>query len=198
MVGIRQERQQRTREALLDAATQVFARRGYSGASMPEIAREAGVSTGAIYSNFSGKQELFLAMMVAVAQAGAEARARSVASLEDREQLIEEMVSAWIGTVDDGPELVLLLAEFWLYALRNPPLGEVVASFLAQVRANFATTLLDSGEVTDPAHAERLASALQALAYGFAMQRLADPDATPPSQLVEAVEWVLRGAATAP
>ncbi len=196
MVGIRQERQQRTREALLEAAAVVFARRGYNAASMPEIAGEAGVSTGAIYSNFSGKQELFLAMMVSVAQAGAEARARSVASLDDRDQLLEEMVGAWIRTVDDGPQMVLLLAEFWLYALRNPPLGEVVASFLAQVRASFATTLLDAGEVDDPAQAERLASALQALAYGFAMQRLADPDATPPAQLVQAVDWLLRGAAS--
>lgn len=196
MVGIRQERQQRTRASLLDAAVHVFARRGYSGASMPEIAREAGVSTGAIYSNFSGKQELFLAMMGAVAQAGADARARSVASLDDRGQLIEEMVGAWIGTVDEGSEMVLLLAEFWLYALRNPPLDEMVASFLAQVRDNIATTLLDTGEVGDPVEAKRLASALQALAYGFAMQHLADPEATPTAQLVDAVDWLLRGAAS--
>lgn len=196
MVGIRQERQQRTRESLLDAAAHVFARRGYSGASMPEIAREAGVSTGAIYSNFSGKQELFLAMMVSVAQAGADARARSVANLDDREQLIEEMVGAWIGTVDEGSEMVLLLAEFWLYALRNPPLGEVVAGFLAQVRASIATTLLDTGEVEDPVQAQRLASAVQAVAYGFAMQHLADPEATPKAQLVDAVDWLLRGSAS--
>ena len=190
----RQQRQQRTREALLDAAAEVFASHGYRGASVPAIAQEAGVSTGAIYSNFSGKQELFLAMIERVVQAGADARAKSVADIDDRGQLIAELVASWTRTVDDQPGVVLLLVEFWLYALRNPPLDEVVADFLTEVRANFATSLLDAGAVDDPAQAERIAVALQAVAYGYAMQRLADPDAAPQVRLVEAVDWILTGA----
>ena len=58
----RRERQEQTRELLLDAAAMVFARRGYHEASVEEIASEAGFSTGAVYSNFSGKEELFLAL----------------------------------------------------------------------------------------------------------------------------------------
>ena len=52
-----------TRERLLDAARNVFARSGFHGASVEEIASEAGFSTGALYSNFDGKEELFLALM---------------------------------------------------------------------------------------------------------------------------------------
>ncbi len=45
---------------LLDAAADVFAERGYEGAGVAEIARRAGVTTGAIYSRYSGKAELLL------------------------------------------------------------------------------------------------------------------------------------------
>lgn len=55
--------QQRTRDALLQAATRSFARDGFHGASLDAIAREAGYSKGAVYSNFAGKAELFLAAM---------------------------------------------------------------------------------------------------------------------------------------
>jgi AcrR family transcriptional regulator len=46
------------RERLLAAATEVFAEKGYAGAGVAEIARRAGVTTGAIYSRYSGKAEL--------------------------------------------------------------------------------------------------------------------------------------------
>ena len=47
-----------TRERLVEAATAVFAERGYDGAGVQEIARRAGLTTGAIYGRFSGKAEL--------------------------------------------------------------------------------------------------------------------------------------------
>lgn len=195
MVGIRQQRQQRTRLALLDAAASVFAQRGYASASVPQIAQEAGMSTGAIYANFSGKHELFLAMMRRVIESGADARQRSAEQTTDRDELLEQMVTTWTSTVDAAPEVVLLMAEFWLYALRNPPHGDAVTELLADVRANLAASIVGAGVVTDPGTAERMAVAVQALAYGYAMQRLADKDSVSPAQLVESVDWILRGAA---
>jgi AcrR family transcriptional regulator len=47
-----------TRERLLVAAAEVFAEKGYERAGVQEIARRAGLTTGAIYSRFSGKAEL--------------------------------------------------------------------------------------------------------------------------------------------
>jgi TetR/AcrR family transcriptional repressor of uid operon len=49
-----------TRGRLVDAATQVFAEQGYDGARTSEIARRAGLSTGAIYSQYETKAELLL------------------------------------------------------------------------------------------------------------------------------------------
>src|SRR5947207_8092670 len=50
-----------TRDRLLDAAAAVFAEKGYDRAGVQEIARRAGLTTGAIYSRFTGKAELLQA-----------------------------------------------------------------------------------------------------------------------------------------
>ncbi|UFU03380.1 TetR/AcrR family transcriptional regulator [Ruania suaedae] len=59
----RRDRQRQTREALIFAARSVFAEDGFHAASLDRIAREAGFSKGAVYSNFEGKSGLFLAVM---------------------------------------------------------------------------------------------------------------------------------------
>lgn len=58
----KQRRAAATYEALLDAAERVFARRGFDAAQTPEIAAEAGVSTGALYRYFEDKRQVFLEM----------------------------------------------------------------------------------------------------------------------------------------
>jgi AcrR family transcriptional regulator len=56
------EAAERTREALLDAAEQVFLERGVSRATLDEVARAAGVTRGAVYWHFRDKLDLFLAI----------------------------------------------------------------------------------------------------------------------------------------
>jgi AcrR family transcriptional regulator len=57
------ERRQQTRDAVLDAAGRVFAKRGFHGASLDAIAEDAGVTRGAVYYNFADKEELFLELL---------------------------------------------------------------------------------------------------------------------------------------
>lgn len=59
----RQDRAERTRNAILDAAAAVFDERGYAGASLSEILAKAGVTKGALYFHFSSKEELALALI---------------------------------------------------------------------------------------------------------------------------------------
>ena len=63
----------RSRDQLLDAASRVFAREGYDGTKILDIVREAGLSTGAVYSRFRSKNELLRAAVI-----------RSTASLRAR------------------------------------------------------------------------------------------------------------------
>jgi AcrR family transcriptional regulator len=50
---------QQTREKILAAARELFAERGYEGATIRDIARSAGMSTGAVFASFADKSELF-------------------------------------------------------------------------------------------------------------------------------------------
>ena len=65
----KQQRSERTRRRLLDAAREVFRRHGFADASMEEIAQRAGVSRGPLYHYFDSKQDLFAAVYEEVEQA---------------------------------------------------------------------------------------------------------------------------------
>jgi AcrR family transcriptional regulator len=59
----RQDRAERTRNAILDAAAEVFDQRGFSGASLSDILTKAGVTKGALYFHFTSKEELARAII---------------------------------------------------------------------------------------------------------------------------------------
>jgi AcrR family transcriptional regulator len=171
-----------TRDRLLAAARDVFARSGFHGASVEEIASEAGYSTGALYSNFDGKEDLFLALM----EREIEEHAREIsAAVSERPTVAERATGGarqWMTMIERDPEALLLFTEFWAYGVRDEQVrGEVAARF-ARVR-ELLTTLISDGmrefdlELTMPA--EQLAVAIDALADGIARQKLADPDAVP-------------------
>jgi AcrR family transcriptional regulator len=59
----RQERAERTRTTILDAAAEVIEERGFAGASLSDILAKAGVTKGALYFHFSSKEELAQALV---------------------------------------------------------------------------------------------------------------------------------------
>ncbi|MCL1898102.1 MAG: TetR family transcriptional regulator [Micrococcales bacterium] len=63
------QRAQQTRQQLLAAAAQVFAAKGFEGASMDDVAKAAGFTKGAVYAHFSSKFELIVALTEQVSAA---------------------------------------------------------------------------------------------------------------------------------
>jgi AcrR family transcriptional regulator len=60
---LQEERSERSRSAILDAALELFSHRGYGATSMRDIAGTAGVSTGSVYHHFKDKESIFQALL---------------------------------------------------------------------------------------------------------------------------------------
>jgi AcrR family transcriptional regulator len=117
----RERRRQQTRDVLVAAATEVFAERGYEGASLEEIAERAGFTRGAIYKNFAGKEELFFAVTDRLNEQVIEAfRAIAPESAKAKEWDISRLAEMWRASAGSFEELFTIYKEYELYVLRNP------------------------------------------------------------------------------
>ena len=175
------ERREATRGRLLEAAAVVFARRGFAAASVEEIAREAGYSTGAIYWHFKGKDDLFLAM----AEDFAVDRVRELnevigATHVGVAERAREAGNQWMERLLADPVRFRVALEFRNYAQERPELREALATRLAAVRMAAARQLAgdaEAGLIDLPLPADDLAAVVRALGIGLAIEKLTDPDA---------------------
>lgn len=191
----RKEAQLQTRQGLLTAAARVFAEHGYHGASVPAIAARAGCTTGAVYSNFRGKEDLFLSLMQQRMEQEAQQRDHLSRAHSTPAERTRATAASWTGLLEARPEEVVLLVEFWLYAVRTPRARTHIASRFAAVRSGLTELIASVTDTRDEAAA--LATSIQALAYGFALQHVADPQGVPAEAFLTAVQTQLRGAQTA-
>jgi TetR/AcrR family transcriptional regulator, mexJK operon transcriptional repressor len=76
------------RQAILGAAQAVFLRDGFQGASMDEVARQAGVSKQTVYAHFGTKKDLFVEIVMRLS--GAQPRVHEVAPEEVEPDDLEE------------------------------------------------------------------------------------------------------------
>jgi len=120
-----ERRRELTREALLDAAEVVFAKKGVNGASMEEIAAEAGFTRGAIYFNFGNKDELMLAVMERFSDRQFD-RFSAVPPAADFAAGAHDAAAVFRETIN--LDLMPLELELRLSALRNPVAGRRLAA----------------------------------------------------------------------
>ena len=115
-----ERRRAMTREHLLDAAAIVFARDGFHGASIDEVAATAGFTKGAVYSNFKNKDDLFLELLddrLARQFALVETILEDEPHMEPVDEMQRMEDFAWRAMNND--EWTLLYLEFLVYAARN-------------------------------------------------------------------------------
>jgi AcrR family transcriptional regulator len=179
----RAESRAQTRAHVLEAAARVFARRGYDGASVGEIAEEAGYSHGAVYSNFVDKEDLFLALYERwVAERVAEINAEAVESVTAQESA-RRLVDGWMRRVATDPDAFLLRLEFTARAARDPELRQKLAARVSAVPLAIERVNDRAGDAAQREFAiptEDVALGLQALSLGLALEELANPGAVPP------------------
>ena len=123
-----ERRRQHTRDLLLDAAEEVFAARGFEGASLEEIAETAGYTRGAIYKQFGGKEELFFAANTRSNERFLQAFLEVIDPSTPLEHLdLASIAKRWHDMLTRDPRQYALGVEFNLYVLRNPDLRPRVA-----------------------------------------------------------------------
>jgi AcrR family transcriptional regulator len=179
----RPEKKARTRLSLLQAAANVFTRRGYHAATMHEVAEEAGYTVGALYSNFGGKQDLFLAML----EEHFDRQMAIYAEISSRGTTLEEKARGaadhWISFLETNPQFFPLFIEFWGLALRDPSLRKQFSARIRRHRQSLADLMLRDAtelgiELPDDA-TESLATIIDSLGDGLALNMLVDPKSVP-------------------
>jgi AcrR family transcriptional regulator len=180
----RTEQQAQTRRALLDAAARVFVDRGFAGASVESIAHEAGFSSGAFYSNFESKEQLFgelLQERVYTRYREMADRAKAPSGERPTVRQVGEQLAA-IQAAPEGRWLFRLWLELIAHAGRDERFGEIAGGFWRVNRKEsaeaIAAAFAEAG-TSPPLPAEHLASAMIALDIGLAIQHFADPEAVP-------------------
>ena len=119
---------ERSRAALLAAAEQISLKQGYAGTSLEAVASAAGVTTGAIYSIFGSKRELFLAVFAGYADPRF---VDVVAPGTPMAQGLREYGLAWAARYDSPQALAIYdIGLEMLVALRSEP--EVMQRLLEQ------------------------------------------------------------------
>src|SRR3954447_17526396 len=177
----RQEKRAQTRAALLDAAERLWAKHGIRGASLDEIAAQAGMTKGAVYSNFAGKTDLILALLDRYTQVELGGR-RTSSALHDTDRAPADRRAdggrhyARRLSAEETRMKALLLMELWLFGMRDFSAGWRIADWYQNHREGLAAGLEPNGGELSP---EDRASLAMAIEFGLALQHLLDPDRVP-------------------
>jgi AcrR family transcriptional regulator len=110
----RQAAKVRTRQKVLDAARTLFAERGYEPATIRDIAKGAGMSTGAVFANFQDKAELFEAVLSEdLAKLAETLKAAAAAETSLRARLLAALTAGYHSSLEQLPLVQAVVARSW-------------------------------------------------------------------------------------
>lgn len=184
----RAERKDQIRADLLASAYRVFLRRGFHAASLEEIAAEAGWSKGAVFSNFTGKDDLFLAVLEDYNRSTS---VEQVVAMRGGGGLAGGLRAAALTMLDaaaHAPAWTTLLVEFWTHASRDPATRARASARheeLLEGYAQLVAELADRDGLDLVVPAKEAARSAASLARGLIVERLLDPSSVSDSRFVE-------------
>jgi AcrR family transcriptional regulator len=192
----RSQRRAQTRARLLRAAAEVYAQRGFAGATLDDVAAQAKLTKGAVYDHFGSKENLLLALM----QEYLAGQLTAQLAAFDRERISSERPLAgsedWMGRVQQNPDRFRLFVELWSHAQRDERLRRHLAGALRALHATFAgfasESATDAGAQPPAGAAEQFANVTLGLGVGLAMLKLADPDSVPDGLLGVVLSMLVR------
>ena len=193
----RVERNEQNRSLLLAAARRVFLAQGYHGATLEQIADEAGFSKGVVYSQFDSKADLFLTLLRARISERAAQNARVAGGLADGG--VAALLEHLAGVDRSEPEWMLLLTEFRVHAARNPEINRRYAEAHERTISGLAGVLAGLQERDEelPLPPRQLAEIMLTVGFGAALEQAANPDALGGPDLAQRIAGLITGQAAA-
>jgi AcrR family transcriptional regulator len=183
-----------TRAELLVAAARVFARKGYDGASVADICKEAGLSTGPVYAHYGSKAELFVAVLE---EHGHEQFTR-VVPRQGGGDVADFLATAGSMVDRRPPEMTKLVIEAIVASGRDPEVARLVRSWLTAGEDLLSAALrvaLDSGAVgidVEPETISRLVTIIGLGSYLTGALDVPPPDHDDWARLINRLVDVLR------
>ncbi|MFI4975514.1 MAG: TetR/AcrR family transcriptional regulator [Caulobacterales bacterium] len=182
-------KRERTRAALIAATLEVVAEKGFAGASLDAIAARAGMTKGAIYSNFAGRGELLLAAM------GSKGLTLSPVYTPGGSLKVQlrAMAVALVEALPRAQGQSKFLAEFQLYALADPGLRQDIAAGYAGAFGQTADYLAEHHGAELAIPPRQLAVVMQSLALGLMCQYLLTPEEVTEEVTIAAIDALAIG-----
>jgi AcrR family transcriptional regulator len=172
----RAERQAQTREKLVAVAREMFLTDGYTATSLDKVAEAAGFSKGAVYSNFSGKDELCLAVLDGIHAEQLEGVTAAFSSETDIDGRIDAFTQ-WARKHLGDPGMTALEAEFGAAARRSPYVAKQLRDRRRQITGEIARllrTVIDESGLDVAFDPDKAAVALLSLGIGVGAMRAFD------------------------
>jgi AcrR family transcriptional regulator len=170
------ERTRATRRKLLDAAKRIFAKDGFEGARLEDIAAGAGYTRGAFYANFKSKEDIFFALLEEWVRERIETLTSAVRRHSDPAEKLVALRTHYAELATDR-RLVLISMEFKLFALRHPEAHARLRNRHRQIRASFAelfSEVMNALGKTIPIPYPAASACLGAVAQGLLLEHLLD------------------------
>jgi AcrR family transcriptional regulator len=174
------------RDRIVRAATVVFAEKGYHGATIADVVARSGLSVGAIYTHFRGKDELFLLACDSTAERGLEELGVRLASLTSTPDRLGAALAYYVETIDhfDGEPGQVSLIRAWAEADVEPGVRDMLVRRRERL-VGAATLLLQEGigrgDLPDWLDVDDAARAFTGLMDGLLLQRIEEGPAFQPA-----------------
>ncbi len=148
----RQAAKVRTRQKVLDAARALFAERGYEPATIRDIAKGAGMSTGAVFANFQDKAELFEAVLSEDLVRLAETlKAAAAAESSVRARLLAALTAGYHSSLEQLPLVQAVVARSWFQPVASEMRTRAAIKPLVMVVSDALQTGVREGELRQDA-----------------------------------------------
>jgi AcrR family transcriptional regulator len=182
-----------TDERLTMAAAEVFAERGYGGAGVAEIARRAGVTTGAIYSRYRGKSELLFDVLDSTVGEHLE----SILSSSEHNSPTDLLSTLGSHLLDQHGDQDSLFLEAVVASRRDSELSMMVSRKLEDVGMRLAKIIEEAksdGQIDSSIDTASIVTFAQAISLGFTIFRTLDTPTPEPDEWQVVIDRVISSA----